>query len=186
MNLEELEREYANKFIDAVMDTGLDKKKLLTILILLLSESGDTEEAKRTIESWSSLAKVKWLDGENYEEHLASADTRFISNMAKEIDELIALGVTVWDAAEYLGQRYYSTRIHDLSRIMVTEGTRIASAEVLERGDSYVYHCVGDYRTCQECLNRDGTVYSASEAEYGVNLPPMHPWCRCWIEPWMN
>lgn len=186
MNLEELERDYASRFTDGVMDLGLDKKKLLALLIALLAQSGDSDEAKRTIESWSPLATEKWLNGENYIESLNQADTRFLANMSKEIDELIALGVTVYEAAEYLGQRYYSTRVHDLSRILVTEGTRIASAEALERSDSYIYHCVGDSRTCPECLALDGTVMSAKDAQYGSNVPPMHPWCRCWIEPWTN
>lgn len=186
MNLEELEREYANKFMDYILDVGLDKKKLLVMLLLLLKESGDVEETKKTIESWSPLAKEKWQDGRNYVESLRDADNRFLSNIAKEIDELIALGVTVWDAAEYLGQRYYSTRVHDLSRILVSEGTRIASAEELERGNTYRFRCVGDYRTCPECLALDGQVFLSSEAAYGLNLPPMHPWCRCWIESWTN
>lgn len=182
MTIEELEREYANKFIDGVLDYGLDKKKLLMLLLLLLSESGDVAEAKKTIESWGKEAKEKWNNGTNYVESLREADNRFLSIMGKEIDQLIALGVTVWEASEYLGQRYYSTRVHDLSRIMVTEGTRILAEQELKRGSDYIYHCVGDSRTCPECLELDGMIIKASDADIGKNLPPMHPWCRCWIE----
>ena len=186
MNLEETERKYANKFIDAVMDYGLDKKKLIALLLVLLSESGDIGEAKKTIESWGEEAREKWNDGTNYIESLNEVDNRFLANMSKEIDKLIAMGVAVWEAAEYLGQRYYSTRVHDISRIMVTEATRISADQELKRGTQYIYHCVGDSRTCPECLAMDGKIFSSEEARTGANLPPMHPWCRCWIEAWTN
>ena len=68
MTLEEKEREYANKFIDGVLDIGLNKKKLLALLLLLLAESEDVAETKRTIESWGKEAKEKWNNGTNYVE----------------------------------------------------------------------------------------------------------------------
>lgn len=186
MTLEEREREYANKFIDGVLEIGLNKKKLLMLLLLLLSESEDVAETKRTIESWGKEAKEKWNNGTNYVESLREADNRFMATMSKEIDQLIALGVTVWEASEYLGQRYYSTRVHDLSRIMVSEGTRILAEQEIKRGTDYVYHCVVDSRTCPECLALDGKVFKSVNAVIGENLPPMHPWCRCWVEAWTN
>lgn len=186
MNLEEVERDTANKFIDGILDLGLDRKKLIALLYVLLEQSRDVELVKETVESWGVEAREKWNNGTNYEESLRDADTRLLTNIGKEIDELIALGVTVWEASEYLGQRLYSTRVHDLSRILVTESTRILAAQELKRGDSYIYRCVGDSRTCPECIGLSGRVFLSSDAEYGLNLPPIHPWCRCWIEKWTN
>ena len=186
MNLEELERKYAAVFTDAVLDYGLNKKKLLAVLLALLEESGDVSEAQKTIESWGEEAQEKWNDGTNYVESLSEADNRFLKNMGSEIDKLIALGVSVYEAAEYLGQRYYSTRVHDISRILVTEATRISAEQAIKRGTNYVYHCVGDSRTCPECLALDGKVFLSTDASIGANLPPIHPWCRCWVEPWTN
>lgn len=186
MNLEEVERDYANKFIDGILDIGLDKEKLLALLVLLFEESGDVAEAKKTVLSWGEEAKRKWNNGTNYEESLAEMDLRMLRNMGDEIDQLIELGVSVWEAAEYLGQRYYSTRIHDISRILVTESTRILADQEIKRGEMYRYRCVGDSKTCSECLGLDGHVFLSSEADSGANLPPIHPWCRCWVEAWTN
>ena len=36
--------------------------------------------------------------------------------------------------------------------------------------------------TCKECSSMDGNVYDVDDAEEGVNLPPMHPNCQCWIQ----
>ena len=36
--------------------------------------------------------------------------------------------------------------------------------------------------TCQDCSDLDGNVYDVEDAQEGVNLPPIHPNCQCWIE----
>lgn len=35
--------------------------------------------------------------------------------------------------------------------------------------------------SCAECTDIDGNVYDVDDAQEGVNLPPMHPNCQCWI-----
>lgn len=37
--------------------------------------------------------------------------------------------------------------------------------------------------TCAECAGMDGNTYDVDDAQEGVNRPPMHPNCQCWIEP---
>lgn len=36
--------------------------------------------------------------------------------------------------------------------------------------------------SCPDCTDLDGNVYNVEDAQEGVNLPPMHPNCQCWIE----
>lgn len=35
--------------------------------------------------------------------------------------------------------------------------------------------------SCKDCTSIDDNVYDVSHAQEGVNLPPMHPNCQCWI-----
>ena len=35
--------------------------------------------------------------------------------------------------------------------------------------------------SCVECTEIDGNTYDVDDAQEGVNLPPMHPNCQCWI-----
>lgn len=179
MSLEDLEKKNRDELYQYILDNFGEPEKILAFIVTLL-DSGSFY-ARQTIEGMGEKAYDKWNDGTNYEESIAQADVRIVDNMKKELFELIGAGIAVGEAAEYLSERYYATRIHDLSRIMVTEHTRIEAAEVIERGDRYIYHCVHDERTCPECLMRDGMVFLSSEANFGVNLPPMHPWCRCWV-----
>lgn len=36
--------------------------------------------------------------------------------------------------------------------------------------------------TCKECADMDGNIYDVDDAQEGINLPPMHPNCQCWIQ----
>jgi SPP1 gp7 family putative phage head morphogenesis protein len=44
--------------------------------------------------------------------------------------------------------------------------------------DMYEFISSIDDRTCDECADLDGQVFYFSEAEEGVNFPPIHPNCR--------
>ncbi len=179
MSLNDIEKKNREELKEYIESHWPDIGAILLFLATLL-DSGNFF-ARETIEAMGDKAYEKWNDGTNYEESLADADVRIVENMRKEMRELVGIGVAVADAADYLSERFYATRVHDLSRIMVTEHTRIEAAEVIERGDTYIYHCVHDSRTCQYCENLDGMVVSSADAEIGNNCPPMHPWCRCWL-----
>ena len=43
----------------------------------------------------------------------------------------------------------------------------------------YEYVATLDERTCPVCGRLDGKVFAVSDAKKGINMPPMHPNCRC-------
>ena len=45
----------------------------------------------------------------------------------------------------------------------------------------YSYICENADSSCEICQNLDGQIFDINEAEAGINLPPMHPNCRCSI-----
>ncbi len=45
----------------------------------------------------------------------------------------------------------------------------------------YTYICDRGSNSCDACLSLDGKHFDVEEAASGVNLPPMHPNCRCTI-----
>lgn len=179
MSLNDIEKQNREELFEYIKETWPDINAILTFMASLL-DSGSLY-AIEVIESMGEKAYEKWNDGTNYEESIATADVRVIDNLRDEMEKLVAFGVTLLEAAEYVSERFYATRVHDLSRIMVTEKTRIDAANVIERGDRYIYHCVHDSRTCMYCDALDGAVFLSSEGVIGENLPPMHPWCRCWV-----
>lgn len=180
MSLESIETTSRKKVRDTILDLFPDVDAILTAIAVIMNESGDTEYATREIEKLGNEAFDKWNNGTNYEESLADANRRVLDNIRKELFELIGVGVA--EVADYISTRYYATRIHDLGRIMVTEDTRIHAQQELTKGRAYIYHCVHDSRTCEYCRNLDGRIFLSADGQFGDNVPPMHPWCRCWIE----
>ena len=179
MSLNEIEKSNRRKLREYVEEAWPDWEAILRYIATLLDAGSFYTRSE--IESWGEKAFDKWNDGTNYEESIANADVRIVDNMRKEMEEMVGAGVAVGEAADYLGERFYATRVHDLSRILVTEKTRIDAQEVIERGDTYIYHCVHDSKTCQYCEALDGMLVSSVDASIGNNCPPMHPWCRCWL-----
>lgn len=45
---------------------------------------------------------------------------------------------------------------------------------------SYIYHAILDDRLCEKCHQLDGKLLLWKDAQRGVNLPPLHPNCRCY------
>lgn len=48
----------------------------------------------------------------------------------------------------------------------------------------YVYIATLDLKTSETCQNLDNKVFSVKKARAGINLPPMHPYCRSTTRPY--
>lgn len=56
-------------------------------------------------------------------------------------------------------------------------------ADFQARGvEQYRFLSLEAVNSCQDCTDLDGNIYNVEDAQEGVNLPPMHPNCQCWIE----
>lgn len=182
--LEKIIKKASAELKEAIDKFYPDTDKIMAVLFAIIGE--DSDYAREMIRSFGEKSENKWNDGTNYEESLDASEERIKENFKKELLELIALSIPVAQASDYLSERYMATRVHDVSRIIVTEKTRIDAEYEIEKGESYIYRCVGDGRTCIDCLGLDGKVFLSSQASVGVNLPPIHPWCRCSVETWTN
>ena len=129
---------------------------------------------------------------------------RLQANREKLADYLnndIAKGIARGDSYDKLSKqicdRFDGVSRRSAYRLLYTEGTRMfnrANSEAFaEVGiNQYRYCTAGDNRVCSDCDALEGNVYNLSEASEGTNYPPMHPWCRCHVEPavdwdkWLN
>lgn len=69
------------------------------------------------------------------------------------------------------------------ARTSITETAAETEKKALERAklDKYEFMATLDERTCPECGRLDGKVFYTKDGKKGVNMPPMHPNCRCII-----
>ncbi len=75
--------------------------------------------------------------------------------------------------------------------IIHTENSYIASARYLNsfkylNNTKYKFLSASDRDTCRACKKLNHKVFNISEAQFGVNLPPIHRGCRCTIIPYVN
>ncbi|EJW14294.1 minor capsid protein [Paenibacillus alvei] len=72
---------------------------------------------------------------------------------------------------------------HAASRLVRTETTYMANAAEMESYEEagiekYLFMATLDKRTSTQCQQHDKKVYKTKEAVPGVNMPPLHPYCR--------
>lgn len=172
----------------------MSKEELLAILVAIW-ESGtedlfpmtDIDDVVAVIEAQGTLAyqyireylititdeeivDEKWCDGNGLEDFILGMNLRIISFLAEHFGEdklkEILIAFETWNG----------------TRIVETEETRCKAQEFLKDHEYYVYHAMMDDSTCEVCRDLNGRVFRKDEAVTGVNLPPMHPNCRCYID----
>lgn len=78
----------------------------------------------------------------------------------------------------------FAVNFRQAERLVRTETSYVCNqAEMQSYKDGgieeYEYLTAEDSRTCKLCARMNGQRFKVTEAEVGVNMPPLHPWCRC-------
>ncbi len=112
--------------------------------------------------------------------------------MAKYLQTDFAQGIARGDSyrtmTKALSERLQKVSRKDAYGIIYTEGTHVhaeASMEAIKADfTEYSFSTYNDDKVCKICRAlEDHGPYKITEAVAGVNFPPMHPYCRCRIEP---
>lgn len=130
---------------------------------------------------FDKLLASKW-SGENY-------STRIWNNtqgVAKELKEQMILGYLTGkkedDMAMELANKY-ATGAFEARRLVRTESNFFYGQAQLDAYnecdcEKYEYVAVLDLKTSEQCRALDGQVFYLKDAAIGVNMHPMHPFCR--------
>lgn len=105
----------------------------------------------------------------------ASQDTDAKHDYAKDVDRILT-GKDGSGGASAQAETIMRTQTcHELNQA--------TTADFKARGVSkYRFLSLEAVNSCEDCTGIDGNVYNVDDAQEGVNLPPMHPNCQCWIE----
>lgn len=124
---------------------------------------------------------TKW-SGANYSSRIWN-NTR---NLGSEIKEQMILGLLTGkrenEMAKELSKKY-ATGSFNSRRLIRTESNFFFGQAQMDayhecECDKYEYVAVLDLRTSKVCRELDGQVFDVDKAEIGVNMHPMHPFCR--------
>lgn len=128
-----------------------------------------------------TILKKKW-SGQNYSERVWN-NTQKVADAIKEELMIGALtGKTEKEMTDSINEQFLSGR-NKARRLVRTESSYIHNEAHFQAYKDYgieEYRFVAtlDLRTSQICRERDGSVYRVNDKKIGVNVPPMHPWCR--------
>ncbi|MDR3051456.1 MAG: minor capsid protein [Oscillospiraceae bacterium] len=127
------------------------------------------------------IMKNPW-SGENYSERVWKNKQALEDALVEDVTAGFLSGKsyeqTARDIADRMGVGYSNAE-----RLVRTESNYMANAAEIEGYKSagierYRFLAILDGRTSPACQDHDGKTYAVSEAKAGVNLPPLHPWCR--------
>lgn len=130
----------------------------------------------------------KIIKDTDFEKRIQANREKLADYLNNDIAKGIARGDSYDKLSKQICDRFDGVSRRSAYRLLYTEGTRMfnrANSEAFaEVGiNQYRYCTAGDNRVCSDCKALDGNVYDISEASAGTNYPPMHPWCRCHVEP---
>lgn len=133
----------------------------------------------------------RWSDGQSYSEKIWADTGKVAQYVQKDLVDALIRGDSYARLAEQMRKRFGQSE-YNVMRVIRTEGTYVArqaqGAAMRDQGiDSYYIDAVGDERTCDECGHADrdshDDPYPFEGAVVGENYPPLHPNCRCQVNP---
>ena len=133
-----------------------------------------------------------WSDGESFSDRIWDNAAKLAEYVNGDMAKAIARGDSWRKLCDEIASRFEGQSASNIMRVVQTEGTYVArqaqGAELRREGfDEYFIDPLGDSRTCEVCRSMGrrshGEPFRFDEAEVGVNYPPLHPRCRCEVNP---
>lgn len=131
---------------------------------------------------WRNTNATAKLTAQAVEEMLLSGKA------SRETFEDLMHGVIIKNGEEISPEKVMMQGKMAANRLLRTEYNHVtgqADMEAYEDAgcDKYRYMAVLDGRTSTICRDLDGKVFNVKDRKVGVNMHPMHPWCRSTTEP---
>lgn len=132
-------------------------------------------------EQLAAIADAKWFDGRRFSDRLWDDKAALERALRRVLVQGTNLG---WNAERMVAEigNALKRAKYVLMRLIRTEANRVQNQALIAAYkangvERYEYVAIVDERTTETCLGLNGKVFKVSEAEAGVNLPPMHPNC---------
>lgn len=135
-----------------------------------VSKAG-VEKAVKTKWSQYNYSQAIWNDRDRLVRTLSTVIPQSFSRglSSNQLGDMIAKEM---NASRNRGRTLARTEVNYICNQADLDAYRVAEVE------SYEYLATLDLRTSEICRSLDGSVHKVSQAQVGVNFPPMHPNCR--------
>lgn len=135
------------------------------------------------------ILKEKWL-GSNYSDRVWKNTDQLAVKLKGILTKTVMTGQSQAKATRELRDAM-NVEWYKAERLVRTEMNHFHNQAELdaykEMGvEEYIYVATLDNRTSEICQELDGKKFKLSEAEEGVNYPPMHPFCRSAVRAYVD
>lgn len=173
-------QEMLERRIDALWLASAADYVALCTLSYLSSVPEDPNHSKKSLESVKDALRA------GFEEMIRSSIEEF-SKQHQAIKERVVAVVDAWDEGPIeLAEQVW--RLFTFRRFGLGDSVHRARIQAklvgikLTGRAKYTYICEHSKTTCSQCQALAGQSFFTSDAQDGVNLPPIHPNCRCTIQ----
>lgn len=134
-----------------------------------------------------NLLKENWSGGGNFSELIWKDREKLV----KALDDIVMKGLATGDNYDKMSDKLakrMDTSKSNAKRLIMTESARMENEGLLSYyqrigAKQLIFVATLDMRTSEICRAMDGTIIPIEEAKIGLNVPPLHPYCRSVISP---
>jgi SPP1 gp7 family putative phage head morphogenesis protein len=137
-----------------------------------------------------TAVKERWA-GQNYSDRIWTDKTKLILQLDQLLSQNFVRGRGSREVAKDLAAKL-ETSYSNAQRLIRTETNYISNKATLkayaESGivQKYEFLATLDMRTSDICREMDGRTFTLKEGKVGINLPPLHPYCRSTTIPYFD
>lgn len=134
-----------------------------------------------------NLLKENWSGGGNFSELIWKDREKLV----KALDDIVVKGLAVGDNYDKMSDKLakrMDTSKSNAKRLIMTESARMENEGLLSYyqrigAKQLIFVATLDMKTSEICRAMDGQIIPIEEARIGLNVPPLHPYCRSVISP---
>lgn len=143
--------------------------------------------AKVDKEKIQNLLKENWSGGGNFSELIWKDREKLV----KALDDIVVKGLAAGDNYDKMSDKLakrMDTSKSNAKRLIMTESARMENEGLLSYyqrigAKQLIFVATLDMKTSEICRAMDGQIIPIEEARIGLNVPPLHPYCRSVISP---
>lgn len=189
--LNQLQTEYRKVVYDIDMEqTGgkfLEKIYTNTDYYNQYLNGNDEQFAKVDKDRIQRLLAEDWSGGGGFSEKIWGNKEKLIKALDETVIKGFATGQSYDSLAKELAKKM-DTSYSNAQRLIMTESARMDNQSLLDRykemgATKLEFVATLDMKTSEICRAMDGTIIEIDNAKIGLNVPPLHPYCRSVIAP---
>jgi SPP1 gp7 family putative phage head morphogenesis protein len=189
--LDQLRTEYRNVIYNIdIEETGGKFLEKIFINANYYAQYQDNNEAFARVDQnkIQALLQENWSGGGNFSQLIWKNKEQLVEALDDIVVRGFATGENYDKMSEELAKRMNTSK-SNAKRLIMTESARMDNEGLLAHYketevEKLIFVATLDMKTSEICRAMDGQIIPIKDAQIGLNVPPLHPYCRSVISPY--